>query len=124
MIWLAAPTPDPTLGTTTPVADVLHWAMLDGLITFGALILAAVQVVVVLRTLASVTVGRKQQAELLRKQELAFARQERILAALGLADDADPQNTPPAAPRSTGPGGGDEPGITGPPRGADPAESL
>lgn len=72
--------------STTPIADVLHWAMLDGLVTLGALVASLVQIVVVLRTLASVTVGRKQQAELLHRQELAFARQERIMAALGITD--------------------------------------
>ena len=65
MHWLAvSPSPAITPGTTTPIRDALHWAMLDGLITLGALVASIVQIIAVLRTLRSVTVGRKQQAEL------------------------------------------------------------
>lgn len=88
MHWLAvSPSPAITPGTTTPIRDALHWAMLDGLITLGALVASIVQIIAVLRTLRSVTVGRKQQAELRAMMTTAFARQEAIADALGLADE-------------------------------------
>lgn len=74
--------------TTTPIADVLHWAMLDGLITLGALIGSIVQIVVVLRTLYSVTVGRREQARIVEMQQTAYDRQAIILRYLGLEEEA------------------------------------
>jgi hypothetical protein len=92
LAWLAAGGPGPVKGTTTPIADVLRWAMLDGLITLGAAVSSVVQIIAVFRTLAAVTKGRAHQAELLRRQDLAFARQEQIMRHLGIApaDDEGP----------------------------------
>jgi hypothetical protein len=90
LAWLAAPDPLPV--TTTPVADLLRWAELDGLITLGALLASITQIIAVFRTLGAVTKGRAHQAELLRRQDLAFARQEQIMRHLGIApaDDDGP----------------------------------
>jgi hypothetical protein len=89
LAWLAAGGPLKP-GTTTPIADVLHWAMLDGLITLGAAVASVVQIIAVFRTLGAVTKGRAHQAELLRRQDLAFARQEQIMRHLGIAPDDPP----------------------------------
>lgn len=96
LLWLAAtPRPTPTApiltpGTTTPIADLLRSLHLEILITIGAAVASLVQIIAVFRTLASVGHGRKQQAELIRKQEAAYVRQEAILRRLGIDPDDPP----------------------------------
>lgn len=89
--WLYAVHPDPAItpGTTTPIADALHWAHLDFFITLGAATASLVQIVVVIRTLVQVTRGHRQQAELLRMQHSAYERQDEIFRALGLPGPGD-----------------------------------
>jgi hypothetical protein len=96
-VLAATPSPGPKLtpGTTTPIADALHWAMLDFVVTLGAAVAAVVQIIAVFRTLASVGHGRKQQAELTRMAHEAYLRQIAVLEYLGLAD---PVARPPEEP--------------------------
>jgi hypothetical protein len=101
------PTPVVSPGSTTPIADVLRWAMLDGLITLGAAVGSVASIIGVYRTLVVVTRGRRQQDELVRMQRQAFDRQAIILRYLGLDE---PGGTPP--PDSPAPGSGD-PGPAG-----------
>jgi hypothetical protein len=102
--WLAAvaagPTPSPKLtpGTTTPVADVLHWAQLDVLITALALLATAAQIIGVFRTLWVATAGRRGQAELARMAHESYRRQLAIMAYLGIADPVEAGREPDPPP--------------------------
>jgi hypothetical protein len=112
------PTPIVTPGSTSPIADILHWAMLDGLITIGAAIGSIASIIGVYRTLVVVTRGRRQQDELVAMQRRAFARQAVILAYLGIDDQG--RKLPPAPASEPEPGDGDLPGMSGPGPGGGP----
>jgi hypothetical protein len=83
---LPDPTPLITPGTTTPVADVLRWAMLDGLITLGSVVASVASVIGIYRTLVVTTRGRRQQADLARMAHESYRRQLAVLEYLGIPD--------------------------------------
>lgn len=80
MSWLIhlGPLPDPTPaitpGTTTPIQDALHWAHLDFVITLGALVASAAQIIGVFRTLFVATRAAREQARILARLEELLAR--------------------------------------------------
>jgi hypothetical protein len=88
--WLVAgsPTPDPTItpGTTTPIQDVLHQAQLDFLITIGALLATAANIVGVYRTLIVATRARRTQSDLIRMAHESYVRQMAVLEFLHIPD--------------------------------------
>jgi hypothetical protein len=88
--WLVAGTPSPrpsiTPGTKTPIEDVLHQAMLDFLISLGALLASIAQIVAVFRTLVVATRAQGVQREIIREIQTGYRRQELIMRHFGIVD--------------------------------------
>ena len=108
LAWLVllSPSPNPTPivspGSTTPIQDWLMWAHLDFFITLGALIAQLAQIVAVFRTLVVATRSQRRQADLVRRQIVAYERQEQLLRYLGI-DPAELGSSPDPDPSQRGP---------------------